>query len=295
VTATAVPAARVVAGPPPRRLTLPAAQWLRRAGIGLFILVAAAFLLGPLVITLFESFSPSQFLVFPPGGFSLTWYGNVATDTQWTSAAWTSLRASLLVALFATLIGVPAAYALSRGNRWWHRVSATVLLLPLVTPTMILSLGISLLCLTINLAGTLTGLVLAQSVLALPFVIVNNMVSFRDLDQNLIRAGRSLGASPLRVFLHVVFPLIRRGLLAGAMFAFLASWDDAVIALFLVGPGFTTLPVQLLNSLQDGISPAIAAVGGYLTLVAVLAVSLASVVQRGTRRGATVAVIEEVA
>lgn len=268
--------------------------WLRRVGIGVFVVVIALFLLGPLVVTVAESLSPSQYLAFPPGGFSLTWYDNVSRDSQWTSSAWTSLQAALLVAVLSTAIGVPAAYALSQGTRWYHRVTATVLLLPLVTPTMILSLGIALLCLTVNLAGTLPGLVLAQSVLALPFVVVNNLVSFRELDGNLVRAARSLGASPPRVFLHIVFPLIRRGLLAGALFAFLASWDDAVVALFLVGPGFTTLPVQLLGALQDGITPAIAAVGGYLTLVAIAAISVASVVQRGTRRG-VVRVVEDTA
>lgn len=260
-------------------------SWLRQGGIGLFMVVAGLFMFGPIVITMAESLSPSRYLVFPPGGFSLHWYDTVARDAAWTSSAWLSLQAALLVAVFSTLIGVPAAYALSQGSRWYHRVSAVVLLLPLVTPTMILSLGISLLFLTVNLAGSLTGLVLAQSVLALPFVVVNNLVSFRELDRNLVRAARSLGASSPRVFLDVVFPLIRRGLLAGAIFAFLASWDDAVIALFLVGPGFTTLPVQLLSSLQDGITPAIAAVGGYLTLVAIAAVSIASVVQRGGQHG----------
>jgi putative spermidine/putrescine transport system permease protein len=258
-------------------------------GIGALMTVEAVFILGPIIVTVIESFSPSTFLMFPPGGFSLRWYSQVAGDSAWTSAALTSLKAALLVAAFSTLIGVPAAYALTHGSRWYHRGTTVLLLLPLVTPTMIISLGISLLCLTFDLAGTLRGLVLAQSVLALPFVIINNIVSFHELDINLIRAARSLGASPQKVFLHVVLPLIRRGLIAGAIFAFLASWDDAVIALFLTGPGFTTLPVQLLGALQDGVSPAIAAVGGLLTLVALVGVGLASVVQRGSRRNLLVA------
>lgn len=251
------------------------------------IIAEIALLVGPLVVTLILSFSATSGLNFPPHGWSDKWYVAVASDPQWRQSALLSLQAAALVTVVSSVLGLLASYALIRGRVPGRTVLTGYFLLPLVTPTMILALGLALVLTAWGLSGTLLGLVFGQSVLALPFVIVNVSVSLRAVDRNLELAAQSLGAHPFRSFLVITLPLIKRGIAAGAVFAFLASWDNAIVALFLTGPGFQTLPIQLLDTVQDFINPSVAAVTGYLTLVALAAVIGVFVVGRGFPTRAT--------
>lgn len=259
----------------------------RARSVALVVIVAliVLFLFGPLVVALAMSFSRTPVLVFPPRGFTFTWYSVVLSSAAWTSPALTSISAACLVALLSTVVGVMASYSLARGRFPFKSVFAGILILPLITPVVILALGQDLALTQWGLTDSLTGLVLAQSVGALPFVVINCTLSLRSVDPNLELAGAGLGAGPLRVFMRVTFPLIRRGIVAGAIFAFLSSWDDATVATYLTGPHLMTLPVYLLQQVQDYVSPEIAAVGGYLTLFGVFLATV--IVISGARRSVT--------
>ena len=250
---------------------------MKRAGmIALAILVAGEvlFLLGPTIITVIISLGKSPIVQFPPAGFSVVWYKLVATSSQWTVPALTSLVAATLVMVIGTTIGVAASFAIVRSGVRFRSAAASLLLLPLITPAMLISLGLALVMTSLRLAGTMEGLVIAQGVTAVPYVIVNCSISLRNIDPSVEWAAQSLGATPGRTLLHITVPLMRRGLIAAAMFAFLASWDDAIIALFLNGPSLTTLPVFLLGQASQNPSPAIAAAAGYLSFVALLVFAL---------------------
>lgn len=252
-------------------------QKVRRVGwIALTLLVACevVFLLGPTIITVIISLGKSPIVQFPPTEISVVWYELVASSSQWTVPALTSLVAASLVMVLGTTIGVAASFAIVRSGIRFRSAATSLLLLPLITPAMLISLGLALVMTSLRLAGTMEGLVIAQGVTAVPYVIVNCAISLRNIDRSVEWAAQSLGASPTRTLLHITVPLMRRGLIAAAMFAFLASWDDAIIALFLNGPSLTTLPVFLLGQASQNPSPAIAAAAGYLSVVALLVFAL---------------------
>jgi putative spermidine/putrescine transport system permease protein len=256
----------------------------RSAGLVIIVGLIVLFLFGPLVVALAMSFSRAPVLVFPPHGLTFNWYSVVLSSSAWTSPALTSVSAACLVALLSTVVGVMASYSLARGQFPLKSLFGGILILPLITPVIILALGQDLALTQWGLTDSLIGLVLAQSVGALPFVVINCTLSLRSLDRNLELAAAGLGASPVRVFMRVTFPLMRRGIFAGAIFAFLSSWDDATIATYLVGPHLMTLPVYLLQQVEDYVSPEIAAVGGYLTLFGIFLATL--IVITGVRRPA---------
>jgi putative spermidine/putrescine transport system permease protein len=238
--------------------------------LGLVVVIEVGMLLGPTVVTVIVSFGKSPIVQFFPAAFSLHWYELVATSAQWTFPAVTSLVAASLVMIVGVSLGTGAAFTVVRSGVRFRSSVASLLLLPLITPSMLLSLGLALVMTGLRLSGTMQGLVLAQGVIAIPYVIVNLSISLRSVDRNLESAARSLGAGPFRSLLLITVPVIRRGLVAGALFAFLASWDDAIVALFLNGPRLTTLPVFLLSQASQNPTPAIAAAAGYLSAIALL-------------------------
>jgi putative spermidine/putrescine transport system permease protein len=253
----------------------------RIAAIGAGILIML-FLLGPLAVAIAMSLGTGPIMRFPPKGFTWSWYSEVISSSSWTHPALTSLYVALMVAAFASVLGVAASFALVRGGMRFQGLFTAVLILPLITPSIILALGMALMFGRLHMTDSMWGLALAQSVLAMPFVVINCMVSLRGVDRSLERAAASLGANPLRVFALVTFPLMSRGVLAGAVFAFLASWDDAVISVFLRRVSLVTLPAYLLGQVREAVSPTVAAAGGLLTLVGIFMCSL--VVLSGVRR-----------
>lgn len=241
------------------------------------------FLVGPIAITLVLSFSKARILVFPPDGFSLHWYTNVIHSEQWTGAALNSLEISGSVMVLSALLGAPAAYALVRCNVKLRQFVTGMVLLPLVTPLILLALGYAIMLLPRGYAATPEGLIFAQTAITVPYMVLNCMVGLQGIPLNVEAAAASLGAGKIRTFAEVTLPLMKRGLLAGAIFAFLTSWDDATVVLFITGPHLTTLPIYLLTTIQDDLNPEVAAVAGYLFMLVLLLA--AAVVLTGGVRG----------
>ncbi|MDQ0324653.1 ABC-type spermidine/putrescine transport system permease subunit I [Rhodopseudomonas julia] len=246
-------------------------------------LAGIAFLAVPAFFVIPVSFSESQFLGWPPEGFSLQWYREVFDNPLWIGAAWRSFVVAFSVAVVALILGVPAAFYLVRRARRTTAIMA-FLISPLIMPHIIIAVALFYLFAQIGLVGTTIGLIIGHTVLAIPYVVVTVVAVLKNYDIRLDQAASTLGANGVRTFLNVTFPLIRSGLIAAFMFAFIISFDELTISLFVTGGQVTTLPKQMWDDALLRVSPALAAVAT-LILAFMTAVILGSEILR--RRGVT--------
>ena len=238
------------------------------------------FLLIPIVIVIPMSFSDSTYLQFPPETWSLRWYREFFGSDEWLLATWISFRAAVLTMLVATPLGIAAAYGLHFSGSRWARAVRMALIMPLVIPIIILAVGAFYLYVKIGLVNTTLGLVLAHSVLAMPFVLVTVNAGLQQFDRNQEMVARSLGASRLRAFLTVTLPQIRNSVVAGALFAFIVSFDEVVIALFISSGPKSTITRRMFTSLRDQVDPTIAAISTMLIVASVILLGSAALLQR---------------
>lgn len=258
-----------------------------RGGVALLF----AFLMLPLAVVVAVSFTPGAFFVLPSGQLSLRWYAEVLQRPEWRQAAWTSLVVGLSAMALATVLGTSAALGLSRLRSGRLRAGlAAVLVAPSMVPVVITGVAMFLFYARFGLAGTFAGLVIAHTALGMPFVVLSVGASLQMYDAGLTRAAASLGSSPWRAFRTVMLPSIMPGVASGALFAFAASFDEVVVALFVAGPGQRTLPRQLFAGLRESISPAVTAVATLLLLVSALLLGAATLARsRRPDRGAPLA------
>lgn len=239
-----------------------------------------AFLILPVLIVIPMSFSDSRFLRFPPEGLSLRWYESYLGSTEWLQATWVSFKVAALTTLVATPLGTAAAYGLHVSRFRATRALNLALISPLIIPIIILGVGVFYLYVRLDLVNTILGLVMAHSILAIPFVVVTVTSGLQQYDMNQERAARSLGASRLTAFRTVTMPQIRGSIVAGGLFAFITSLDEVVIALFVSGGPNTTLTRRMFTGLRDEIDPTIAAISSILIILSILLLSLILVTNR---------------
>lgn len=263
----------------PPRFAFSWSRLLLAAVCGLVLL----FLVAPVIIVIPMSFSAAKYLSFPPPGFSLQWYQNFFNRSDWTSAMIQSIRVAFTVMVLATILGITASLALVRGNFPGKDFINAVIVSPLIVPTIIVAIAVYGLYARLHLVQTFLGLVLAHTVLALPYVIVNVTATLRGFDIRLEQAAQSLGASPLQTFRFVTLPTIAPGIFAGAVFAFIASFDELIVALFIAGAQGRTLPMRMFEGLRLEIDPTIAAVSSMLITFSVLVLLSAELVRRRGR------------
>jgi putative spermidine/putrescine transport system permease protein len=247
---------------------------MRRRSIGRVALIALAalvvfFLVAPTVVVLVSSFGSTRSLAFPPKGLSLRWYDNFFTDA-WLPTAGTSLKVAALTTVLATILGTMAALGVVRGRFPGRQVVYSLFLAPMIVPTVILAIGVFQVFGRWHITGSVLSLVLAHTALALPFVVVTVSASLRTVDPTLERAAANLGAHPIATFARVTLPLILPGVLTGALFAFVTSFDEVVVAIFLTSPQVTTLPVQIFATLQNFLDPTVAAISSMLLCLTLL-------------------------
>ena len=227
------------------------------------------FLILPTFVIIPISFSSAKFLQFPPQGFSLQWYADYFGSRTWVSATILSFQVAILTMLCATFLGTLASLALVRGNFKGKKLIYAMLLSPLVIPVIIVGVSLYYFFSWLHLIGTMWGLVMAHTCLALPFVVVNVTATLQGFDITLERAALSLGASRLTTFMKVTFPLIRPGVITGALFAFITSFDEVVIAIFITGSRAVTLPRQMWDGIRISINPTISAVASLLIVFSI--------------------------
>jgi putative spermidine/putrescine transport system permease protein len=261
------------------------ASWLARGWRAAYCLLCAAvfvFLVAPILVIVPLSFNAGAFFTYPLAGVSLQWYREFLTGVQWQRAVENSLIVAVGATAVATSLGTLAALGLHRVRLPFRRAIVAVLLSPMVVPVIITAVGMFYFYARIGIANTLGGLIVAHAALGIPFVFVTVGAVLSTLDDNLVRAAASLGAGPVRVFRAVVLPLILPGVVSGALFAFVTSWDDVVVAIFLAGPRQHTLPRQMWSGIREFISPTLLAVA---TLLIVLSIGLMLVVELLRRKG----------
>ncbi len=244
-----------------------------RAGLRAVVALIGTILLFPIVILVVLSFSGESYLHFPPQAWSLRWYDKFFGDDDWQSALWTSLSIGAASCLMASIIGFLGAYALVRGRFGGKRLLMSVVLLPMIVPQIITSVAIYFLSARLGLVGSKIWIAVCHTMLALPIVVVMLSSALQAVDGNLERAAFGMGATQAQVFRRVVIPLALPGVISAALFAFLSSFDELIVALFLSGVGSETLPVHIWNSLQMSVEPTVAAVSSVfvgLTVVVLL-------------------------
>jgi putative spermidine/putrescine transport system permease protein len=226
----------------------------------------------PLLIVVPISFSASRYLQFPPPGWSLQWYERYLGSPAWMWATGLSTSIGVIVAALAALVGGVAAWITARDRFPGRGLFVAGCLAPMLVPNMVLALALYFTLASVGLVGTVAGLVLAHSLLALPVVFVTVTAGLSAIDPTLERAAAVLGASPPRVLWRIVLPLLRPSLAAAALFAFVISFDEIVVSLFLTSVGVRTLPKMMWENIVMEIDPTISAVSACLILVSFLVV-----------------------
>lgn len=248
------------------------------------------FLMLPILVIMPLSFNAEPFFTFTEGmlsldpeAYSLRWYQEIVDDQKWRLAIRNSFIVGIAASIIATTLGTLAAVGLSSPSMPYKRLITALLLSPMIVPLIIIAAGMFFFYTQFNLVGTFTGLIIAHAALGVPFVIITVTATLSGFDRTLFVAGLSLGASPVKVFFDIVIPLIRPGVISGALFAFVTSFDEVVLVLFLAGPEQRTIPRQMFSGLREQINPTILAVA---TLLVVLSAALLFTLEALRRRSA---------
>ena len=249
------------------------------------------FLLAPILVMIPLSFNAQPFFSFTremvtlnPEGFSLRWYQDFLGSDSWMRSIRNSFVIGILATLVATTLGTIAALGLSRAEMPYKGVIMAVLISPMIVPLIISAAGMFFFFSQIGISGTFLGVVLAHAALGTPFVIITVTATLVGFDQSLIRAAASLGASPSRTFFKITLPLILPGVISGALFAFITSFDEIVIVLFVAGPEQRTIPREMWSGIREDISPTILAVATLMVILSVLLLFVIEVLRRRSER-----------
>ena len=240
---------------------------VQRLWLYAFAALVMLLLVAPTLIVVPMSFSDSQYLEFPPERWSLRWYRNYFGSAEWMAATRTSLLAAFLTMLVATPAGTLAAYGLHASRLRAASVVLTLLITPMMVPLILVAVGAFYVYAKLKLLYTLGGLVLAHATLALPLVVIVVGSALKSYDMNQELAARSLGAPRWKAFLTITVPQIRFALVTAALLAFLTSFDEVVVAMFISGGDNATLTRNMFNALRDQIDPTIAAISTVMIVI----------------------------
>ncbi|MFK4557695.1 ABC-type spermidine/putrescine transport system permease subunit II [Bradyrhizobium ottawaense] len=238
------------------------------------------YLILPVLIIAPISFSSARFLTFPPPSFSTRWYQQYFTNPAWMQATRVTLTVALFTVVIATPCGVAAAYAISQSKLRIMRVVHMALLLPLVVPIIITAVGIFFVYAKVGLVATMPGLVLANVMLGLPYVVISVLAGLQSFDPAQEMVARSLGMNRLRSFFAVTLPQIKSSVVAGGIFAFISAMDETIVALFISGGQYQPLTKRMFTALRDEIDPTIGAISTLMTAASFLLVLLATTRQK---------------
>jgi putative spermidine/putrescine transport system permease protein len=243
--------------------------------IAIFCGAIFVYLLFPSVVIVLSSFSAAEYLAFPPKGFSLVWYERLLTSPKWVDSTLISIEVAIATTLLTVSIGTLASFALVRYKLRGSAPLLLFLVVPIAVPGIVT--GISLLFFfmrTVRIYDTILALVIAHSLIGLPYVIRCVTISVESLDISLERAAMALGADWFHTFTKITLPLIKPGAISGAIFAFVLSLGEVSISMMITGARFTTLPVRVWTYVEWTFDPAVTAVSSILSLTAATVVYL---------------------
>lgn len=265
----------------------PYASGAQRVGYWLYLAFCALvllFLVAPLVAIVPLSFNQGSFLTYPMPGVSTRWYENFFASEAWQLSIRNTFIVGVSAALLATVLGTMAALGLARTSFPGSRILMALIISPMVVPLVITALGMFFFFSRMGLTNSLLGLILAHAALGVPFVVITVSATLQGFDGNLPRAAASLGAGPVYGFRRVTLPVIAPGVIVGALFAFATSFDEVVVAIFLVGPGQRTLPRQMFSGIRENLDPTIAAAASFMMLISVLLLFVVELLRRRSER-----------
>lgn len=238
-------------------------------------LAVVLFLQIPVIVVVLASFSETSYLTIPPQGWTLKWFGVVLTDSAYLSA----IRNSLVLAVGSTLIslalGVAASYALFRKMLPGSEALTSLLMSPLIIPSVVIGVALLQYFTLVGLRGGFLVLLIAHVVITVPYIVRSALASLSGIDLSVEEAARVLGANGFTTFRLVTLPLIKPGLVAGALFSFVTSMENVPVTIFLAGPRQTTLPILIFTSVEMGVDPSVAAVSTLLIIATVAALFVA--------------------
>lgn len=240
---------------------------IARGVLWAIVLTIIGFLVLPALIVIPVSFTGGRFVNFPPEGLSLRWYAEYLGSSVWMEATVRSFVVAALTGVLAMLLGVPAAFMLVRSRARAKAGLLALILSPLIIPRIVVAVAIYIVYARVGLVGTSVGLVLGHTVLAVPYVVITMMAVLKTYDERLDQAAASLGASPWRTLTRITFPLVRGGMIASFLFAFITSFDELTISLFVSGGLVSTLPRQMWNDMLLQVNPTLAAVSSTMLVV----------------------------
>ena len=250
---------------------------LGRYGFNAYCIAGFVFLLAPILVIVPLSFNAEPYFTFTegmlrldPDAWSLRWYNAILDDEAWSRALVNSLLIGVAATILATTLGTLAALGLASPSMPGRNLVTAVLISPMITPIIIVAVGVFFFYSSLGLAQTHAGLILAHAALGAPFVVITVTATLAGFDRTVMRAAASLGAGPLRRFFRIQLPLIAPGVFSGGLFAFAASFDEVVVVLFLGGLEQRTIPRQMWAGIREQISPAILALAVFLIAFAVL-------------------------
>lgn len=242
---------------------------IRRA-LGAFTFLVCAFSVMPVLVIVLESFTATDYVVFPPQGLSLKWYAEFLKRPEFINSALVSLTVALSTCAIATVLGTTIAIALVRYEFPGSRLLQVVFMAPLSLPGIILGLGLLQLFARYGVPRTAVGMTFAHVIITTPFAIRFVSVALLGVEREVERAARSLGADRWRTFRYVTLPLIRPGMIASMMFAFILSFDEVAASLFIASPSATTLPVRIFVYIEQNYDPLITSVSSLLVFAAAI-------------------------
>lgn len=233
-----------------------------------------AFLLAPIAIVAVFALNPTPYISFPPVGVTLRWFMKFFSSDDFMNALWLSFRVAVAVLVLSMAIGASCALALARGNLPGARVLTAFFMSPLMLPAILTGLALFQIYLLAGIGRPVWGLIMGHTLVAVPYVLRTTLAVLHNFDRRVEEAAAILGASPVRIFFEVTLPLIRPGVIAGGIFAFIVSFDQFPISLFLVLPKGETLPVVLFNYMKFDLDGAIAAASMVSIIMAISVVLL---------------------
>ena len=252
-----------------------------------FVVCGFIFLIAPLLVIIPLSFNAEPYFTFTDGmlrfeqsAFSLRWYQSLVTNPEWSMAVSNSFFIGFCATVLATVLGTLAALGLNHPSMPLRRMVSALLISPMVTPIIIVAVGVFFFYSRVGLGQSHLGLILAHAMLGAPFVVITVSATLANFDYTLLRAAASLGASPIKAFWRVQLPIISPGVITGALFAFAASFDEVVVVLFLGGIDQRTIPRQMWSGIREEISPEILAVATLLIVFAILVLFAVEILQR---------------
>ncbi len=237
--------------------------------LGVLVTLIFIFLVFPTIIAVPMSFTETRYLAFPPKGFSLQWHHQFFTDNKWIEPTIFSLKLASITTVVSLIIGTMASLALVRGLLPGKRILQLFFLSPMMVPLIVTAFAVYGVFATFRLIGTMPGLVIAHSIIGIPYVILVITANLYRFDLSLELAARNLGASALKTFMYVTLPLIKPGIIAAGVFCFIESLDELVLVLFLIGTTKMTLPLRMFAEIEFRITPTVAAASTVFIIAAI--------------------------